>query len=234
MDLTQLISSGKVYTSRLKDELHLIDTQSGETVSVYGIRGTEYIPYEKVTDPATNKAIWCNPKSELSTQALIPDGRVPYSDFLVMEILDRVTSGEGLTTICLDSRMPTYPQFARWMKINPWIKPKLEEARLARAEYHRDKVKEEAEMAKSYKDPIEATRLKIDAHKWLAGTDDPRYTNRAKVDVAVAATQTFIIQTGIERGEEREVASVQSEAVGVEARVEETTGNNNDTASPET
>ena len=125
---------------------------------------------------------------------------MPYSEFVVSELLEKITEGVPLTQVCQRPNMPTYSQFVRWMKIHPWIKTALEEARLARAEYHRDKVLEEAELAESRKDPIEATKVKIDAHKWLAGADDPKYKNSAgKIDLAVAMPTTIIVNTGIPR-----------------------------------
>lgn len=200
LEITTLIRNGTAYTRKVNEELHIYDSSSSELLAVYGVYGDSYIPFDRVTCPDTGKITWSNPKSSIQDQVrALSTGRVPYSDLLVSQILDRITQGEGLTSICLDPKMPTYPQFMRWMRINPWIKEELTLAREARAEYHRDKVKEEADMAESTKDPIEATKVRIEANKWLAGVDDARFKNNNKLEATISMPTQIIVQTGIER-----------------------------------
>lgn len=75
----------------------------------------------------------------------------------------------------------------------------MEDARIARAEYHRDKVLEEATIAKSYKDPINATQVRIEAHKWAAGVDDSKYKNNAKIEATINVPTQIVVNTGIVR-----------------------------------
>lgn len=201
LDIQALVAANRVYMERRLDEVFVKDSITHEVVAVYGVHRTGYIQYDKIIDPTTNKITWHNPATTASTKDLVETGRVPYSEFVVSELLEKITEGVPLTQVCQRANMPTYAQFVRWMRIHPWIKTGLEEARIARAEYHRDKVLEEAELAESRKDPIEATKVKIDAHKWLAGVDDPKYKNSAKIEANIAVPTQIIVQTGIQRGE---------------------------------
>lgn len=105
--------------------------------------------------------------------------------------------------------MPKYSQLVRWMRVHPWIKQAIEDARLARAEYHRDKVMEEAERAESWKDAIIATQVKIDAHKWAAGVDDAKYKGNAKIEASINVPTQIVVHTGIDRTPAREVEECQ-------------------------
>lgn len=201
LDIQALVAANRVYMERRLDEVFVKDSATHEVVAVYGVHRTGYIQYDKIVDPVTNKITWHNPATTASTNDLVDTGRVPYSEFVVSELLEKITEGVPLTQVCQRPNMPTYAQFVRWMKIHPWIKTALEEARLARAEYHRDKVLEEAELAESRKDPIEATKVKIDAHKWLAGVDDARYKNSSKIEANISVPTQIIVSTGIQRGE---------------------------------
>lgn len=210
MNLQVLIASNKIYLHRCLDELFVKDTLTHETVAVYGIRGTQYIQYDKISCPIKG-IYWSDPSNSSTTSVsdLVETNTVPYSEYIVSRILERVTEGSGITTLCKEAGMPSYSQLCRWMRIHPWIRQGLEDARLARAEVYRDKIALESEQAESHKDPIEATKVKIDASKWLAGVDDARYKNNNKVEAIINVPTQIIVQTGIVR--EVEEVAVQKE-----------------------
>lgn len=212
MDLPTLISSNKVYLHRRLEQIFVKDVLTHETLAVYGVHGTKYVAYDKVEDTATGTIRWCNPLESVSVNDLVETNTVPYSEYVVSRLLERVAEGEALTKICKDAEMPSYSQLMRWMKLHPWIRQGLEEARLARAEFHRDRVMEESEKAESYKDPIQATQVRIDANKWLASMDDPRYKNNAKVEAHIAMPTQIVVQTGIQRDV---TPTISSESIGV-------------------
>jgi hypothetical protein len=207
MNLQMLIASNKVYLHKCLDELFVKDALTHETVAVYGIRGTQYIAYDKIACP-TKGIIWCDPTKSSSVSDLVETNTVPYSEYIVSRILERVTEGAALTSLCKEVGMPSYAQLCRWMRLHPWIRQGLEDARLARAEVFRDRIALESEKAESYKDPIEATKVRIDASKWLAGVDDARYKSNNKIEAVINVPTQIIVQTGISRGEPEEAVHV--------------------------
>ncbi len=200
MNLQLLLETGKVYIHRRIDELFVKDALTHETVAVYRTSGREYIQYDKIQSPEGN-ITWHDPTRDISAKDLVETNTVPFSEYTIHRLLERMSEGEALTKICKDEAMPSYSQLMRWQKLHPWIRQAIEDARLARAEYHRDRVLEEADNANSWKDPINATQVKIDAHKWAAGVDDSKYKNNAnKVDLSLSIPSTIIVATGISRG----------------------------------
>lgn len=198
MDLQMLLESGKVYIHRRIDELFVKDALTHETVAVYRTSGNSYIVYDKVQAP-TGEITWHDPTKDISTKDLVETNTIPFSEYTVHRLLERMAEGEALTKICKDDSMPSYSQLMRWQKLHPWIRLAIEDARLARAEYHRDKVLEEADKAESWKDPINATQVKIDAHKWAAGVDDAKYKNNAKIEATINVPTQILVNTGIVR-----------------------------------
>jgi len=200
MNLQLLLETGKVYIHRRIDELFVKDALTHETVAVYRTSGREYIQYDKIQSPEGN-ITWHDPTRDISAKDLVETNTVPFSEYTIHRLLERMSEGEALTKICKDDAMPSYSQLMRWQKLHPWIRQAIEDARLARAEYHRDRVLAEADSAESWKDPINATQVRIDAHKWAAGVDDSKYKNNAnKVDLSLSIPSTIIVATGISRG----------------------------------
>lgn len=198
MNLQLLLETGKVYIHRRIDELFVKDALTHETVAVYRTSGREYIQYDKIQSPEGN-ITWHDPTRDISAKDLVETNTVPFSEYTIHRLLERMSEGEALTKICKDDSMPSYSQLMRWQKLHPWIRQAIEDARLARAEYHRDKVLEEADMAESWKDPINATQVKIDAHKWAAGVDDAKYKNNAKIEATINVPTQILVNTGIVR-----------------------------------
>ena len=198
INLQELIQSGKIYLHRRLDEIFVKDAATHDTVAVYALRGTRYIQYDKIIS-TTGEITWCDPTATTSVKDLVEVNTVPYTEYTVHRLLERMVEGEALTKICKDAEMPSYSQLLRWQRVHPWIRQAVEDARIARAEYHRDKVLEEATIAKSYKDPINATQVRIEAHKWAAGVDDSKYKNNARIEATINVPTSILVNTGIVR-----------------------------------
>jgi hypothetical protein len=195
VDFLELIKQGSHFTETRGQNVHIINTKTGQT---------EFILSKDCRAPTL-------------VEKTLPDGSVLYvqeevapsittvrdtyfSPLVIDEICTRIVQGEALTRICGSGNMPNYPTLCRWRREHPWVEQALDNARKDRAEVMRDKVMNEADNAVSHKDPITATQTRIDAYKWAAGVDSPeKYSPRAKIgDLVVAPTQ-IIIQTGIDR-----------------------------------
>lgn len=200
MDISKLLQDGRVYLRKKFDEVHVYDSCTNEELLVYAVRNGAHVTFDKVLDATTNKIIWKDPLGA-PVAALIDTSTVQYSEDVIALLLERMTDGMSLTGICRLPDMPKYSQLVRWMKYHPWIRQALEDARMARAEHHRDKVMEEAERAESSKDPIEATKVKIQAHQWLAGVDDARYSSKNKIEANINMPTQIIVQTNVPRGQ---------------------------------
>lgn len=198
MDITEYLRTGRAYIEKKFDEYYLRDSITNEILLVYAMEGHFMQIYDRIEDPATKKINWINPAKQ-ALSPLIETSNVPYTVDVVSQLLERMVEGEGITKICRDPTMPKYSQLVRWMRVYPWIKEAIEEARVARAEYHRDRVMEEAEYAESSKDPIEAAKVKIEANKWAAGVDDARYKGNAKIEANISVPTQIVVQTGISR-----------------------------------
>ena len=209
MNLQVLLESGKVYIHRRVDELFVKDALTHETVAVYRQSpGGSYVQYDKI-QASDGTFTWHDPTKDMTAKDLVEVNTVSYSEYTVHRLLERMTEGEALTKICTAADMPSYSQLLRWQKLHPWIRQAIEDARLARAEYHRDRVLEEADLAESWKDPINATTVRIDAHKWAAGVDDARYKNNAKIEATINVPSQIVVNTGIVR----EVAELPQESL---------------------
>lgn len=198
MDISEYIRTGRAYIEKKFDEYYVRDSITNEAIYVYAITNRAMIPFDKVEDPATKKITWINPATQAISPVIEASG-VSFSLDIVSLLLERIVNGEAITRICRDPSMPRYSQLVRWMRVHPWIKEAIEEARVARAEHHRDRVLEEAEYAESTKDPIEATKIKIEANKWAAGVDDARYKGNAKIEANISVPTQIIVNTGISR-----------------------------------
>jgi hypothetical protein len=198
MDISEHIRTGRAYIEKKFEEYFVRDTLTNEILYVYARAGNHLVPYDKIEDPVTKEVSWKNPANQALPQ-IIEASNVPYSLETVSVLLERIVEGESITKICRSPTMPKYSQLVRWMRVHPWIKEAIEEARIARAEHHRDKVLEEAEYAESTRDPLEATKLKIEANKWAAGVDDARYKSNAKIEANISVPTQIVVNTGISR-----------------------------------
>lgn len=155
-------------------------------------------------------------RKEIMVERLLPDGssvlvepsvdpaqlvgfrHKEYSSYVVDLICQRIVEGESLTKICNGTNgFPTYSEFCRWKKMEPGIKNQVDEARADRAEQMRDQIY--AEMQGLDEDNIDSSKARIDALKYLAGTDDKQKYGSAKSEVVAAAPVQIIISTGINR-----------------------------------
>jgi hypothetical protein len=56
-----------------------------------------------------------------------------YNEMMVAELLDRLSSGETMTSITSDKHMPSYPTVCDWQRGRPWFSSAVAEARRVQA-----------------------------------------------------------------------------------------------------
>lgn len=130
---------------------------------------------------------------------------IVYSDKLLAVILDRVSSGESLCSVCDADDMPSRKSFFQWVKDNPEIQAQYEFAIQMRADKFaediiqisddgtRDTYTDENGNERTNQEVIARSRLRVDARKWLAGKMAPKKYGD-KLDVEANVTGTVIIQ----------------------------------------
>lgn len=147
----------------------------------------------------------------------LPHTITPYNTTLASEICERIACGETMTSILKDEHMPKRNQIWRWLKKHPEFQDAYNEAKEARADFHRDQVLESAEERDtSDMTAVNREKFRASVHKWLAEKDDPtNYNyNENKARNAGAPTQ-IIINTGVPSKED-EHPTIQVEGKTVE------------------
>lgn len=108
-------------------------------------------------------------------------GQSLYSDEIAEQILDRMSRGETLLSICRADGMPAAPTVRLWAVKDepPGFAEKYARAREAQA----DSIAEQAlDIADECEDPQKA-RIQVDARKWLASKLNPaRFADRQQVE----------------------------------------------------
>lgn len=121
-----------------------------------------------------------------------------FNPYIVDLICQKIAEGGRITKICTGyGGFPTYSQLCGWRRTQPQINKQLEEAYKDRADYYKEQVLDIAE--ESQEAFINEARVKIDALKWMAGVDNPRYSPKAKVEATLNVPTQVIIATGIDR-----------------------------------
>lgn len=197
VDILELIRSGTHFAEKRGDKVHVINAKTGET----------YIMYSHLTPgvPRSLTLVVLEDGTKVWTQeALAPSTRgvreTTFNPVIIDLMCQRILEGEGITDICGTDSMPSYATFTRWRREHPWIDEHLNRARTDRAEKFRDKAIKEADNARSTKDPLGATALRVDTYKWAAGIDQPeRYSPKAKVEATISMPTQIIVHTGIDR-----------------------------------
>lgn len=121
-----------------------------------------------------------------------------YNPAIIDMMCSKIMEGSSLTKLCELPGFPSYSQLCKWRRTEPWINEALELARRDRSERMRDLALESALQATD-KNDAPAAALKSETYKWLAGVDDLKYKQNAKVDVAISNPTQIIVMTGIDR-----------------------------------
>lgn len=120
-------------------------------------------------------------KKKVTTIARARKDRVVYSDELLAEILDRVSSGESLSGICNSETMPTRKSFFDWVAKDDSIRKKYEFAMQMRADVYAEDIlaiSDELVVEGKFQgedfridvssSAVARNRLRVDARRWLA------------------------------------------------------------------
>ena len=194
LDLTSLLNDGRHFSERRGGLIHIVDSLSGKTVAAFPADGNlPAVLYPTNLDDGT---IVYTPQGP----PLVSGGykEITHNPVIVDLICQKITEGASLTEICKNPDMPSYNVLCAWRRKHPYIDEALQRAREDRAEVHRDKALREAENAES-RDPLGASALRVDTHKWAAGIDNSKYNPKSKIEATINNPTQIIISTGIDR-----------------------------------
>jgi len=133
-----------------------------------------------------------DPYAEKPKPRRIPHNGVPYSRELATEIIERMTSGESLKSICRDPHMPRDMSVHQWVDENhDGFALRYARARQALAEYWANEIVDIADSVRrgATAEDIQAARLAIDSRKWIVAKLLPRsYGDRVEQILSVEAS----------------------------------------------
>ena len=107
-----------------------------------------------------------------------------YTDTLSMHICERIAAGEPLASIVDDPKIPAYGTIMRWIEQRPAFRERYVRARDQQADALADQITKIADKAlgKSNEE-VQASRLMVDARKWVAAKLKPkRYGDRVELE----------------------------------------------------
>lgn len=123
---------------------------------------------------------------------------VTFSDEVFQSILNRISSGESVASICSDEDMPSQRSFYNWLNDSDELVQSYVRAREAQADHIFDEILDIADnasndwMARSgeksdgyelHGEHIQRSKLRIEARKWMAGKMAPKkYGDRVQLE----------------------------------------------------
>ncbi len=120
--------------------------------------------------------------------------KFPYTEGLVVDILDEIREGKTVTEIGKLDKMPP-AKYIRWMMGKyPEFKAWADAAKQDRAEFFHDKIEELARLTTN--DNARPNTLKLKAYMWLAQVGNPKEF-APKPQEQNKGNITFIINTGV-------------------------------------
>jgi hypothetical protein len=127
-----------------------------------------------------------------------------YSEALKETILDHYIQGTSIRKIAALPGMPSYGTLLRWVQHHDGFRAALADAAKARALHFADEALDEA-MGALGKDDAPAARLKFEALRWRAETEDPmKYGKRTTVAGDPDRPVVFVVRTGVPAPEEHQ------------------------------
>ena len=131
------------------------------------------------------------------------------TDELLSELLDRLSCGESLSSICLDDHMPNISVVIRWRTEDAKFKADYELAREAQADAYFEQLVAISDGDGSMLADAQRDRLRVDARKWaLARMNRAKYGDRADINLGGQADNPIEsnhkVETNILSSEERD------------------------------
>lgn len=192
--------------------LECIDSNTGE---VLGVQSSPDVDLQRIEDKSivqvktkSGKLVWTEkglaPKVRNQSHKVWRFSKV-WTDLITQAIADghalhnmgkpKVNGKRNET-----AHFPPASVIYRWRSEHPEFDEEVKRAIKIRADFFAGKVLETAENAKEYN--AKGSRVKVDAYKWLAATSDPdTYGNKTKISGDADQPVTFLIDTGIRRGD---------------------------------
>ena len=142
---------------------------------------------------------------------------IPFSTEMASFILNKITEGETLTSVCMRDGVPSVGQVLRWMKEHKDFGEEYEMAREAQALIAHDKIVDIAHASVgAHKDNVAGLKLSFDANKFLAEKNDKK--RYAKEGNSKGSGGTYIqINTGVsvDGNDERDFKDIVKEVNGL-------------------
>jgi len=133
-----------------------------------------------------------------------------YTEWTWEHILERISCGETLASICRDENMPDEGRFRRWVFADPQRKQRYYDARLIGADKIEDSMLAIADAEDDPMEDVQRSKLRIDSRKWLLGVwNRKRYAETKQIDV----THNVDISDAMREAEERVLARQQEKVI---------------------
>ena len=153
-------------------------------------------------------------------------------------ILQKVKEGKTLNDIAAEPDMPNLSIISNWQRMDRMFAEEMKLARLARAEYHHEKVLDLAGKAANgeySKDEVPGIKLGADLYKWSAERANPeRYGNKVTHEGSTEKPILMrVINTGINRAAKDVIVEVDSKEIpnGSESQQQSKPQHSNETGS---
>lgn len=91
---------------------------------------------------------------------------VPRSDAVIDEILQRISDGESVRSVCRDKHMPSKSNFMRWVSEDATLQDQYARAREHRADVHAEEIISIADECEEDQAAVAKARLRVDVRKW--------------------------------------------------------------------
>lgn len=132
---------------------------------------------------------------------------VQYSEEIVDEICEQIAEGKDLTEVCKTKGMPDRRNVARWMKVHPELKGRIEVARQMQADALFGEMRKLARLAIDEPEKANAVRVAADILKWQAGRLRPKAYGD-KVTSEITGADGGPVEVGITITDEDRVRAV--------------------------
>lgn len=160
--------------------------------------------------------------AELITQTGVPHWLQPpkldrstfYPEWVWEHVLQRISAGETLTSICKDEVMPEYKRLLGWIHAEEERKNRYYLAREIGAERVEDQILDIADGLDNVMEDVQRSALRITSRKWLLGVwNRKRYGETTNLDVNVRVDLSEAMAKAQERVNGRAPVTIEGEKV---------------------
>lgn len=118
---------------------------------------------------------------------MVRELRNQYNQECAEVILDRLAGGEFLSDILLDDMMPSYVNFLRWLKEEPWLAEAYDTAKTQQGHFIAQLAYKRA--VQSDGENVAMDKLAFEAGKWMSGKVLPKvYGDKVQTETNISGT----------------------------------------------